>query len=223
MRSTELVKMFIDPRWKLMTPSLTWKNPEKIDGLGSIVLIIENMLESNKTLNLVSDPVEPGVPFNTPLVVKDGVILVSVRLLSVVSTLAFVLATSGMCVKACWDGLVVCEGDRWPMISSVICLPVYSRVAALVFTFVMMTSNQVGMRANYARLYGKVSNSDNDWILMLGIVSCVSVPLITFFDEHNFKVLHGIIAAAAFLSGASYANQTSKLMAANKDKFDLAT
>lgn len=99
------------------------------------------MLESNKTLNLVQTPVKPDVPFNSPFMIKEGVILVSVRFISVISTLAFIVLLTAMGLKACNDGLVTCEGDKWPMISSVICLPIYSRVSALLFTLVMLTSN----------------------------------------------------------------------------------
>ena len=99
-------------------------------------------MESNKAHNLIPEtPAKPDVPFNAPFMIKEGVILVSVRFISVASTLAFIVVLTAMGLKACNDGLVICEGDRWPMISAVICLPIYSRVAALLFTFVMLTSN----------------------------------------------------------------------------------
>jgi hypothetical protein len=166
-------------------------------------------------------PPEPG--FNSPIVIKDGVIMVSIRFTSCLAALLFTGCLLVMGYKACSDGLVECEGDKWPMISSIICLNLYSRFAALLFTFVMISVNQVGYRANFAKLYGIVPNATNDYLLVLGIISCISVPAITYFDEHNYKVAHGIIAAAAFFSGAFYADKISSVMVANKDKFDTLT
>ena len=66
-------------------------------------------------------------------------------------------------------------------------------------------------------------HATNDYLLLLGIITCVCVPAITFFDDENFKVLHGIIASGAFLGGAFYANALSKTMIAHRKLFDLAT
>ena len=53
-------------------------------------------------------------------------------------------------------------------------------------------------------MYGIISTSSNDTMLILGLVACVSLPLIGLFDEVNFGTMHGICAVVFFGSALIY-------------------
>jgi hypothetical protein len=112
-----------------------------------------------------------------------------------------------------------CE-TRIPMISSVICLPGYDRIVCFLFMFFSYSCQQVNIRANYKKLYGKIPNSTNDFLLYTGIVSVVSLPAIAFVDEHIAMPVHGVIAVIIFLSIGTYAYSIAQAMDQNRAKFD---
>ena len=51
------------------------------------------------------------------------------------------------------------------------------------------------------------------------MVGCISLPLISYFDEHQFKTIHGACAVAFFGSIGIYAFIVAGEMSANIDKF----
>ena len=90
------------------------------------------------------------------------------------------------------------------MISGIICLPIYDRIACLLFAFYALTIHQANIRAFYKKLYGISSVSTNDKLLIIGMLSAISLPMISYFDEHNFKIIHGLSAGVFFLSASVY-------------------
>jgi len=105
------------------------------------------------------------------------------------------------------------------MISDVICLHLYDRVFCILATFFCFCTYQADVRAFYKKLYGIASDSQNDWLLILGIISTVTLPMIGYFDEHTYSTIHGISAVLFFLSVGVYAWILSNVLNANKDKF----
>ena len=71
----------------------------------------------------------------------------------------------------------------------------------------------------YKALYGKVSSSSNDTILLFGIIACISLPLVGLFDEKEFGTMHGITAVAFFASAMFYEIWVTSELKNHKDKF----
>lgn len=112
-----------------------------------------------------------------------------------------------------------CDSEHLPMISAIILDTPYDRIFCILTTFFTLAVQQVNARAFYKRLYGISSQGTNDFLLVLAIISCVSLPMIGYFDEHQFKLIHGISAGAFFISTGVYAVMISNEMNKHKDKF----
>jgi len=166
-------------------------------------------------------PPPPPTP-SIPIVVFDnGVIQVSLRALTLASCVAITVALLLMLKGACeYDEppLFDCNA-RIPMISSVICLPTYDRITCLLFMFFSYSVQQQNLRANYKKLHGIISQETNDFLFWTGIVSVVSLPAITFFDEHILMAIHGVIAVIIFTSIGLYAYVYTDATMKNRAKF----
>eukprot|EP00350_Pseudokeronopsis_sp_OXSARD2_P003908 CAMPEP_0170556722 /NCGR_PEP_ID=MMETSP0211-20121228/18303_1 /TAXON_ID=311385 /ORGANISM="Pseudokeronopsis sp., Strain OXSARD2" /LENGTH=156 /DNA_ID=CAMNT_0010867227 /DNA_START=399 /DNA_END=869 /DNA_ORIENTATION=+ len=75
------------------------------------------------------------------------------------------------------------------------------------------------MRAFYHLLQGVATQSQNDWLLGIGLISVFTLPAIGYFDEHAYSTLHGIIAGLFFISVGVYSWMLSSIMSKNKDAF----
>ena len=62
------------------------------------------------------------------------------------------------------------------------------------------------MRAAYKTLNGIATTSSNDTLLVVGLVACISLPLVALFDEVKFGNIHGIFAVVFFGSALIYEN-----------------
>ena len=91
------------------------------------------------------------------------------------------------------------------MVSDIICLHIYDRIFVLSTTFYALAVHQCSVRGYYSKMYGITSDESNDVLLVLGMISAFSLPLIGIFDEHwNFTV-HCIVAGFFFFSVGIYA------------------
>jgi len=106
-----------------------------------------------------------------------------------------------------------------PMISGVICLPMLDRIWCILTTFFCLTVLQCNLRAYYAKLYPIVDKKANDSAMTWGLFPIFSLPLIGFFDEHAFKIVHFLCAAVFFLSTVVYSNKLSNIFYKYKDQF----
>jgi len=105
------------------------------------------------------------------------------------------------------------------MISAVICLPFWDRLFCLFAAYFAWMCHQVNIRAYYKKMYGRVSDCVNDTCMWLGIISVFSLPLIGFFDEHNYGYIHNPLAVVFFSATGLYAWIMAYSMAKNADKF----
>ena len=105
------------------------------------------------------------------------------------------------------------------MISGLICYPLWDRIAALTFTFYMLCVHQVNLRAVFKAFNGIVSVSSNDTLLMLGLAGCLSLPLVPLFDEHEYKILHGLSAGIFFITSSIYQTWFITEVQKHQDKF----
>jgi len=106
-----------------------------------------------------------------------------------------------------------------PMISDVICLHLFDRIFCILSTFFCLATYQADVRAFYKKLYGIASDCENDTLLVLGLISTFTLPMIGYFDEHNYGTIHGISAVLFFGSCGIYAFIIGGVMTKNKDKF----
>lgn len=126
----------------------------------------------------------------------------------------------GMGYKTCTDGTFTCTQDFFPCISDVIITnEMYDRIFLLLTTVMMFGVQQVNIRAFYKKLYGIIPDSKNDFLLDLGIASCVALPLIGIFDEKNFLPMHITCAVIFFGCFAIYCILLSHHLSKNKASF----
>jgi hypothetical membrane protein len=158
-------------------------------------------------------------------VFEDGVISVSLRNLTIVCSLVITTTLLLILFFSCNDGTgrYVCTFAKWPMISDVINQEMYNRTFILLTAIFMFGVQQVNLRAFYKQLYGKVSNGRLDTMMWLGIISMIGLPMVGIFDEHNWKVLHGISAGCFFLGFMVYARLLACAMHETKSQFDKPT
>ena len=157
--------------------------------------------------------------FSDWFALEDGVISVSLKNLTLVLSIIVTAVLLGMLYQSCTDGSVECNSTVWPMISDIICLHFYDRIFMFLSTFFMLGVMQVNMRAYYKKVYGYISNSSNDSIFYTGIASCIALPMIGVFDEHDWKTAHYALAGVFFGCFGLYAIWISQSMYNNKDKF----
>lgn len=94
--------------------------------------------------------------------------------------------------------------NDFPMVSTVIALHMYDRTFIILSTTMMFGVQQVNIRAFYKKLYGVVSDGYNDFLIVLGGVSCLALPLIGVFDEHQWGKIHGFCAVVFFSTFGIY-------------------
>ena len=109
--------------------------------------------------------------------------------------------------------------ERLPMISDVVCLSIYDRIFCILTMFYTLGVFQTNIRANYKLLFGLSSNSTNDLMYYLGMVGAFALPMVGYFDEHNYRVIHVCAAVAFFASICFYAFLIGGEMSKHKEKF----
>ena len=53
----------------------------------------------------------------------------------------------------------------------------------------------------------------------IGLASIVALPMIGYFDEHEYKVIHGIVSATFFIGTVVYVNYYASMFWAHKENF----
>lgn len=133
---------------------------------------------------------------------EDGTISISLKTLTAFGCMLITTYLATILYLICnnvegecsWTGVV----PEWPSISSILCRPFYDRLCCMTFTFFSLVVLQTDVRAYYKKLYGKVSNSTNDGIFLLGMITTISLPCISYFDMHNYGFFHYVFAILFF-------------------------
>ena len=158
--------------------------------------------------------------FSQFFVLDDGVISLSLRDMTIILSLGISGTLIAMGYIACTDGSFTCNTKTFPMISDVIISKeMYDRIFLLLTTVMMFGIQQVNIRAFYKKLYGVISDGKNDFLLDLGIASCVGLPMVGIFDEKAWGTLHGISAGIFFGCFGIYCYLLGHYLYNNKDKF----
>ena len=123
-----------------------------------------------------------------------------------------------MLYASCSSGLTVCNLTKFPMISDVIADSVYDRIFILMNTAYFVGVHQVNVRCLYARFHGILSVNLSRGLLISGLISSFSLPLIGLFDNRAFEPLHNLFAGTFFLSSGYYLSHTAYLMLHHKEK-----
>jgi hypothetical protein len=133
---------------------------------------------------------------------EDGVISISLKNFTIASAGAISLALLSILYASCNDGTgeYVCSYAKFPMVSDVICQEMYNRIFILLTATFMFGVQQANIRAYYKKLYGKVSNTQNDVLFWFGIASMVALPMVGIFDEKMWSTFH-VISAGIFFCG----------------------
>ena len=98
------------------------------------------------------------------------------------------------------------------MISDIIRDPMFDRVFILMNTGYFIGIHQVNVRSLYSRFEGILSARLNHVLIIAGLISSFSLPLIGIFDNLRFVILHSLCAVTFFLSSAFYLSMQAYLM-----------
>eukprot|EP00347_Sterkiella_histriomuscorum_P005602 403355972 len=153
-------------------------------------------------------------------IIEDGIISLSLRDMTIACSATISIGLLVMLYFSCNNNDFECTWTDFPMVSTVIALHMYDRAFIILTTILMFGVQQVNIRAFYKKLYGKISDSQNDRLLNLGIISCAALPLIGVFDEHQWGTIHGICAVLFFGCFGVYCILLGKYLADNKAKFN---
>ena len=139
--------------------------------------------------------------FDNFFIIQEGVISYSLKDITLFGCVLVSSSILYMLYQSCNDGTATCEfGVKLPMISGLLKLPLYDRVTCMIFTFYSFCVLQANLRSYYKRLYGISPTSSLDSMYFFGVLATFSLPLIGYFDETQFKVIHGVSAGTFFIS-----------------------
>ncbi|CDW83236.1 UNKNOWN [Stylonychia lemnae] len=182
----------------------------------------------NSSMIINQNPQEPAPQkkyksiFARFFIIQDGVISVSLRDQTIILSALISISLIVMGYFSCHNNDFECDLHDFPMVSTVIALPMYDRTFIILTTIMMFGVQQVNIRAFYKKLYGIIPDKQNDNMFNLGVVSCFALPLIGVFDEHKWGTIHGICAIAFFGCFGVYCVMLGNYLSANKDKFNPA-
>jgi len=103
------------------------------------------------------------------------------------------------------------------MVSDIIRLPMYDRTWILITAIYAFGVHQVNIRAYFKRLYNMTSHKANDFLIILGTLSCISLPLIGIFDEVAFTTAHYSLALTFYSTCTIYALILTYIMHKHKN------
>ena len=183
------------------------------------------MVSINGTNYLVVDEVpkreKKGGCWNKFFVVKDGVIAMSLRDTTILLSLLLTGSLLTMLGIACKAGTYECDlmNGEWPMVSDILCLPLFDRVWCILTTWFCWGVMQVNVRAMYQVFHGIISPQANDWLAFWGVLCIISFPLIGYFDENDYWIPHITLAAIFFGSTTIYANRLAHYLHKHQSEF----
>jgi Frag1/DRAM/Sfk1 family len=122
-----------------------------------------------------------------------------------------------MLYVSCSQGFTKCT-ERIPMISDVIKDHMFDRVFLLLNTGYFLGIHQVNVRSLYSRFHGIITKRLNDALIVAGMISCFSLPMIGVFDNRDYVPIHNACAATFFASSAFYLSTMAYQMSKHKDK-----
>ena len=111
--------------------------------------------------------------------------------------MAGILLTCGY--LGCTSGEFTCDANEFPDISHVMGKAPLNKLYAIMLTG-YACNKQAYVRAYHQRLTGVASNSANQLMVVYGILSCITGPLIGFFDVYYDMTVHCIIVGL-FVAG----------------------
>lgn len=155
-------------------------------------------------------------------IIQDGVISLSLRDMTIVCSAAISLSLIVMLYFSCKNNDFECTLSDFPMVSTVVALHMYDRAFIILTTILMFGVQQVNIRAFYKKLYGIIPDGQNDRLLNLGTISCVALPLIGVFDEHQWGTIHGTCAVIFFGCFGIYCVLLGRYLSENKSRFNPA-
>jgi hypothetical protein len=104
------------------------------------------------------------------------------------------------------------------MISDVIRDPMFDRIFILLNTAYFIGIHQVNVRALYSRFHGIITHNVNGMLFYAGMASSFSLPLIGFFDNRHYNLMHNACAGIFFTSSAFYLSLTAILMFQHREE-----
>ena len=185
---------------------------------------VKQVSEDKQTLIPTPQTVTPArgnykSTFSKFFIVEDGVISTSLKDQTVLFAVGISIALIAMGTVSCVKGEFECSLSNFPMVSDVLALHMYDRTFIILTTIMTFGVQQVNIRAYYKKLYGIVDDRYNDFLLILGFLPCITLPLIGVFDEHQFNPIHCTCAGIFFGCFAFYCILLARALYQNRDKF----
>jgi hypothetical protein len=158
---------------------------------------------------------------NRVYVDEDGVISMSLRDQTVLGSVLITAYFAYIGYHGCTSGQTKCDSEHFPMISYFLKMPFYSRIFCLLSTYLCLTCIMGNIRVVYAVLYTPTKNANdgsNDTLYYFGLVGCITLPLVGYFDEDTYSLCHSILAVTFFICMSTYIFWLNSLMNKYKDQ-----
>jgi len=103
----------------------------------------------------------------------------------------------------CVNGDFICTTEKFPTVSDLMGKSPYDKIYCLLMT-TYAALKQANFRAHYLRLSGITSDSTNTALLCIGLSSCISGPLIAYFDRYSDVHTHSIVVVFFVIAEVLY-------------------
>ena len=135
---------------------------------------------------------------------KDGILIFKLKYLTLFTVGLIQITFLVMLYTVCSNQTLQCDSQKIPLISDVIALPIMDRIFLLLNTVYFVCIHQINVRVFYKLLHEVIHPKTNTCLLISGLLSSFSLPMLGVFDNKGFFVLHHLIAALFFGSAAFY-------------------
>jgi len=179
---------------------------------------VDTEAESPKLRDAPERKRRAGSCFCNRFVIDDqGTIYMSLRDLTLTLIILFDIFLIVMLVRGCNNGQAVCDETHWPAISDLLKSTYNTRFFCIIST----TTCYVAMSGNIRAFHHFLARASlqNDILTYIGTAAFIAMPLIGFFDEDNFKIIHYSLAAITFVGFGVYVIWLNWILSSNKLKF----
>ncbi len=156
-------------------------------------------------------------------VTENGVISISVRNMTIIACFLLTANLIANLYFVCSWGDLTCSKENFPYPSEVVGMRYWDRLICLTATFYCMGAHQIAIRCFYKKLYGKISHPQNDFLLIVGIVTVVSTPAIAYFDMYDHVEIHSPLSYVFVGSLCAYAVLLTHHLRKHRESFPEAS
>ena len=122
--------------------------------------------------------------FSSFFVFDDGVISINLRSLTILGSVMIWTFLLYILYETYVNQYLPIDLEHPPTISALVGLPIWDKVANLLFIFYAFGIRQANVRCFYKIFYGTVEDSTNNYYYNIGMLTCIVFTAISYFDMY---------------------------------------